>query len=194
MTLTAGVVAVQGATRAHTEAFGRLADELDREITVRSVRQAGVLPDCDMVAIPGGESTTISRLIAEQGLADELREHVRSGRPLLATCAGLIVAASDPGDDRVASLDLLDARVERNAFGRQRDSFEVPVTVAGLDEPFPGVFIRSPVVSDPGDATVLARHNGHIVAVRDGPIVATAFHPELTPDARIHHLTFADEA
>lgn len=188
MSLTAGIVAVQGATRAHEAAFARLEASIGREIDVRPARSSGVIPSCDIVAMPGGESTTISRLIDSQGLAEELREHIEQSKPLLATCAGLIVAASDPGDDRVDGLGLLDVSVERNAFGRQRDSFEAPITVAGLEEPFPAVFIRAPVITDPGETTVLASHADRPVAVRSGSIVATSFHPELTEDDRLHRL------
>lgn len=192
MALTAGVVAVQGAVRAHRAAFEQFGASVGHEIDVLHVRTAGQLAACDLVAMPGGESTTIGRLIDEQGLASELREHVTAGKPLLATCAGLIVAATDPGDDRVNGLGLIDVRVERNAFGRQRDSFEAPIDVSGLDEPFPGVFIRAPVVGDPRDTTVLARHDGNIVAVEAGSVTATAFHPELADDPRLHQLAFGD--
>lgn len=186
--LTAGVVAVQGAARAHVDAFERLGERAGMPIEAVAVRTPGRLADCDVVALPGGESTAISRLIERQGLASELRAHVAAGKPLLATCAGMIVAASDPGDDRVGGLGLLDVAIERNAFGRQRDSFEVPLALAGLDRPFPAVFIRAPAVTDAGGATVLATHDGRPVAVRSGPVLATAFHPELTDDVRVHRL------
>lgn len=192
MSLTAGVVAVQGNTRAHEAAFQDLGTTIDRDIEVIGVRREGILPNCDMIALPGGESTTISKLVHTQGLADELREHVAANKPLLATCAGLIVVASEPADERVTSLDLLDVSVERNAFGRQRDSFEAELDVDGLADPFPGVFIRAPIVGDPGEASVLATLDDHVVAVRSGPIVGTSFHPELSGDSRIHRLAFAD--
>ncbi|TYL38328.1 pyridoxal 5'-phosphate synthase glutaminase subunit PdxT [Natronococcus pandeyae] len=190
MTLVAGVVAVQGDVEEHAKAIERAARAHGREVTVHEVRESGIVPDCDLLAMPGGESTTISRLVHDQGIDDEIRDHVDAGKPLLATCAGLIVASSDANDDRVDELGLVDASVERNAFGRQKDSFEAPLEVAGLEEPYPAVFIRAPAIDDAGETDVLARWDGRPVAVRDGPVVATAFHPELTPDSRIHGLAF----
>ena len=112
---------------------------------------------------------------------------------MLATCAGLIVAASDAKDERVRTLDLVDVTVDRNAFGRQKDSFEAPLDVAGLDDPFPAVFIRAPLIDSVGEGVeVLAEWDGRPVASRQGTVVATSFHPELTPDSRIHDLAFFD--
>lgn len=190
MGLRAGVVGVQGDVIEHARAIERLSDNLGR-VTVEPVRRRGVIPSCDFVTLPGGESTTIGRLVHEQGIDEELRAHVDAGKPLLATCAGMIVAATDPGDVRVEPLGLIDVEVDRNAFGRQRDSFEASVSVSGFDTPFPGVFIRAPVVRDPRDTEVLASIDGRVVAVRDGPVVATAFHPELTADSRIHELALS---
>ncbi|OAQ51967.1 glutamine amidotransferase [Natrinema mahii] len=190
MSLTAGVVAVQGDVEEHAAAIERAAAARDREVAVREIRESGLVPDCDLLAMPGGESTTISRLIRDEGIAPEIRNHVAAGKPLLATCAGLIVASSDPNDDRVDQLDLLDVGVERNAFGRQKDSFEAPLEVDGLDDPYPAVFIRAPAIDSVGDAEVLATWDDRPVAVRQGSVVGTSFHPELTPDSRIHGLAF----
>ncbi|SEW17532.1 pyridoxal 5'-phosphate synthase glutaminase subunit PdxT [Natrinema salifodinae] len=190
MSLTAGVVAVQGDVEEHAAAIERAAAARDHAVTVHEIRESGIVPDCDLLAMPGGESTTISRLVHSEGIAPEIRDHVAAGKPLLATCAGLIVASSDPNDDRVDDLGLIDVGVERNAFGRQKDSFEAPLDVAGLDEPYPAVFIRAPAIDSVGDADVLATWDDRPVAVRDGPVVGTAFHPELTPDSRIHGLAF----
>ena len=141
--------------------------------------------------MPGGESTTISRLIHREGIAEEIRDHVRAGKPILATCAGLIVCSRDAKDDRVDALGVVDVSVDRNAFGRQKDSFEAKVPVAELEEPFHAVFIRAPAIDDVGDGVeTLATVDGRPVAVRDGPVVATTFHPELTEDSRIHDLAF----
>ena len=193
MTLTAGVVAVQGDVSEHGDAVRRAAERRGRDAEVVEIRDAGVVPDCDVLLRPGGESTTISRLLHDEGIAAEIRDHVAAGKPVLATCAGLIVASTDAGDDRVRTLDLVDVTVQRNAFGRQKDSFEAPLDADGLDEPFPAVFIRAPVIADVGDAEVLAEWDGRPVAVRDGPVVGTSFHPELTDDDRIHELAFFAE-
>jgi 5'-phosphate synthase pdxT subunit len=193
MTLSAGVVAVQGDVSEHAEAIRLAAGSHDEDVDVTEIREAGLVPDCDVLLLPGGESTTISRLVHREGIASEIREHVDSGKPVLATCAGLIVAARDAGDERVDTLDVLDIVVERNAFGRQKDSFEAPLSVDGLVDPFHAVFIRAPVISEVGDAEILATWEGRPVAVRDGPVVGTSFHPELTGDHRIHDLAFFEE-
>ncbi|QLG49368.1 pyridoxal 5'-phosphate synthase glutaminase subunit PdxT [Natrinema halophilum] len=190
MSLTAGVVAVQGDVSEHAAAIERAAAAHGHEVTVRKIRESGIVPECDLLAMPGGESTTISRLIHGDGIAPEIQAHVAAGKPLLATCAGLIVASSNAGDDRVDELDVIDVSVERNAFGRQKDSFEAPLAVAGLDEPYPAVFIRAPAIDGVGEADVLATWDDRPVAVRDGPVIGTSFHPELTPDSRIHGLAF----
>jgi len=195
MTLHAGVIAVQGDVTEHADAIRRAGRAHDREAEVTEIRTAGTVPDCDLLLLPGGESTAISRLLQSEGIATEIVDHAEAGKPVLATCAGLIVAATDAGDDRVENLGIADVTVERNAFGRQKDSFEAPLDVAGLDEPFPAVFIRAPRIGEVGaDAEVLAEWDGHPVAVRDGPVVGTSFHPELTPDSRLHGLAFFEDA
>ena len=193
MSLVAGVVAVQGNVTEHTKAIERAAEAAGESVEVREIRESGVIPDCDFLALPGGESTTISRHVHAEGLAPEIRDHVAAGNPVLATCAGLIVASSDAQDDRIEELGVLDIAVDRNAFGRQRDSFEAPLEVDGLEDPFRAVFIRAPAVADARETEVLATWDGRPVAVRDGPVLATAFHPELTPDDRIHRLAFFED-
>ncbi len=191
MTLTAGVVAVQGDVSEHAAAIERAAAAHGEDSEVHEIRTAGTVPDCDVLLLPGGESTTISRQLQREGIAEEIIDHVDAGKPTLATCAGLIVASADAQDDRVDALNLVDVTVERNAFGRQKDSFEAPLDVAGLDEPFPAVFIRAPVIAEVYEGVeVLAEWDGRPVAVRDGPVVGTSFHPELTEDSRIHDLAF----
>lgn len=194
MSLKAGVVAVQGDVSEHADAVRRAADAHGESAEVVEIRTSGVVPDCDLLVLPGGESTAISRLLESEGIAPEIVEHVDNGKPVLATCAGLIVASRDAGDDRVSELGLVDVSVERNAFGRQKDSFEAPLDVDGLDEPYPAVFIRAPVIEDAGDTDVLATWDGRPVAVRDGPVLGLSFHPELTDDVRIHTLAFFEEA
>lgn len=193
MSLLVGVVGVQGDVSEHEEAFRRAGEALGFEIETVAVRESGVVPDCDAVALPGGESTTISRLLRREGIDEELREHIEAGKPTLATCAGLIVLG-DPNDERVDSLGLLDAKIDRNAFGGQRESFEADIEIEGLDEPFHAVFIRAPVVTGVGsDVDVLAEFDGEIVAVRQDNVVGTAFHPELTDDHRMHELLLRGE-
>ncbi len=195
MTLTAGVVAVQGDVSEHAAAIRRAARAHGRESDVREIRTSGTVPECDVLLMPGGESTAISRLLDRESIAPEIVAHVEAGKPMLATCAGLIVASTDPQDDRVDELGVLDVTVERNAFGRQKDSFEAPLDVAGLADPFPAVFIRAPVVSSVGpDVEVLATWEEYPVAVRQGPVLGTSFHPELTGDSRIHDLAFFEDA
>lgn len=194
MTLRAGVVGVQGDVSEHAAAIERAADGHGVSVEVIQIRDAGLVPACDILSMPGGESTTISRLLEREGIAGEIREHVTKGKPLLATCAGLIVASRDAKDERVSTIDVLDITVDRNAFGRQADSFETDLAIVGLDNPFHAVFIRAPVIDEVGnDVEVLASYDGRPVAVRQGPIVGTAFHPELTDDSRIHWLAFFDD-
>ncbi|PSP94228.1 pyridoxal 5'-phosphate synthase glutaminase subunit PdxT [Halobacteriales archaeon QS_4_62_28] len=191
MTLTAGVIAVQGDVSEHAAAIERAAQAHGEDSEIHEIRQSGIVPDCDVLLLPGGESTTISRLLHREEIAEEIIDHVAANKPVLATCAGLIVASTDPQDDRIEELDLVDVTVQRNAFGRQKDSFEAPLDVTGLGDPFPAVFIRAPVISEVGEGVeTLAEWDGRAVAVRDGPIVATSFHPELTEDSRMHDLAF----
>ena len=192
--MIAGVIAVQGDVSEHAAAIRRAAAAYDTDCEVREIRTSGTVPECDVLLMPGGESTTISRLLADEGIDDEIRAHVEAEKSVLATCAGLIVAARDAKDDRVSTLGVIDVSVDRNAFGRQKDSFEAPLQVTGLNEPFPAVFIRAPLIDTVGeDVEVLADWEGTPVAVRQGPVVATSFHPELTPDARLHQLAFFRE-
>jgi 5'-phosphate synthase pdxT subunit len=192
--MKAGVIAVQGDVAEHAAAVRNAAAAHDESAEVVEVRDAGIVPDCDVLLMPGGESTTISRLIHREGIAAEIRDHVAAGKPILATCAGLIVCSTDAKDDRVEPLGLVDVSVDRNAFGRQKDSFEAKIPVTDLEDPFHAVFIRAPAIDDVGpDVETLATVDGRPVAVRDGPVVATAFHPELTDDPRIHDLAFFPE-
>jgi len=191
MSLLAGIVAVQGDVAEHADAIERAGEAHGRDVETVTIRESGIVPDCDLLCLPGGESTAISRLLAREGIDEEIIAHVSAGKPTLATCAGLIVAARDANDERVATLDVLDVTVDRNAFGRQKDSFEASLDVAGLNEPFPAVFIRAPLIDSVGeDVDVLARVNEKPVAVRQGPVLGTSFHPELTTDSRIHGLAF----
>lgn len=195
MSIRAGVVAVQGDVREHAEAIRRAGRASGFDVEVIEIRRAGLVDSCDVLLLPGGESTTISRLVHSEGISPEITAHVDAGKPLLATCAGLILASNDAGDDRVDPLGLLDITVERNAFGRQRDSFETLLPVDSFEEPFPAVFIRAPAIEAVGPSVdVLATIDGRPVAVRDGSVVGLSFHPELTGDSRIHELALFDAA
>lgn len=195
MSIRAGVVAVQGDVREHAEAIRRAGRANETTVELVEIREAGLVDSCDVLFLPGGESTTISRLVHSEGIASEIRAHVDAGKPMLATCAGLILASTDAGDDRVDPLGLLDITVERNAFGRQRDSFETLLPVDSFDEPFPAVFIRAPAIEQVGPSVdVLATIDGKPVAVREGPVVGLSFHPELTTDSRMHDLALFDTA
>jgi 5'-phosphate synthase pdxT subunit len=182
---TIGVLALQGDFAEHAASLAAVGAE------AREVRLPAQLSGLDGLIIPGGESTTIARLLAAYELLDPLAAMGRSGFPIWGTCAGAIILAERaPGLDR-PNLALLDIGVQRNAFGRQIDSFETDLPVPVLGEPpFHAVFIRAPVITDVGpNAEVLAQlPDGRIVAARGGSLLATAFHPELSGDGRFHRL------
>jgi 5'-phosphate synthase pdxT subunit len=174
------VLASQGDFAAHVRVLGSLdADAVE----VRSAKQ---ITGVDALVIPGGESTTIAKAIERDGLEPAIRAHVESERPLLGTCAGMIVCDRE-------HLGLVDAVARRNAFGRQLASFEADLEVRGLGpEPLRAVFIRAPWIEDHGPGVeVLASIYDHPVAIRQGPVVLAAFHPELTDDSRLHALLMA---
>ena len=179
-TLKVGVLALQGDFEAHAKTLRRLGAE------PREVRTPTDMEDLDALVIPGGESTTIGKMIDSAGLEPALRAHHETGRPILGTCAGLIVC--DAGH-----LGFIDATAKRNAFGRQLQSFEADLEVEGAgDEPLRAVFIRAPWVERHGaEVEVLASYEGHPVAIREGSVLACAFHPELTDDPRFHAIFMA---
>jgi len=178
--LRVGVLALQGDFEAHARTLRQLGAEPSE------VRVPRDLEGLDALIIPGGESTTIGKLIESAGLEPALRAHHTSGRPILGTCAGLIVCDAE-------HLGFLDVTARRNAFGRQLQSFEADLEVEGAgDEPLRAVFIRAPWVERRGPGVeVLASHGGHPVAVREGSVLACAFHPELTDDPRFHAIFMA---
>ncbi|WP_343710397.1 pyridoxal 5'-phosphate synthase glutaminase subunit PdxT [Mycobacterium sp.] len=186
-----GVLALQGDTREHVAA---LREAGASPVPVRRRRE---LDAVDALVIPGGESTTMSQLLRELDLLEPLRTRLADGFPAYGACAGMILLASeilDAGVGGRAAVPLfgIDMTVRRNAFGRQVDSFEGDIAFAGLDGPVHAVFIRAPWVERVGDGVqVLARAAGHVVAVRQGRVLATAFHPEMTGDRRIHRLFVA---
>jgi len=183
--LRIGVLAIQGDFLEHRQALHRLG------VDAPEVKLPGQLDAIDGLIIPGGESTTIVQLIDIYGFRQALTERVRSGMPLWGTCAGMIVIADRLADRRPEPLHLMDIDVSRNAFGRQIDSFEENIELCEVPgPPFRAVFIRAPVVDRAGDSVkVLAKAgNGRPVAVRQEHMLATAFHPELTGDDRVHQL------
>lgn len=153
------------------------------------VRTSEEVEGVDALVVPGGESTTIGKLAERFGLLEPLRRRIRDGMPTFGTCAGMIFLATALTEGSQPLLGELDIVVQRNAFGRQNDSFEADLEVAGLDQPFHAVFIRAPWVEKVGNGVeLLARVNDHPVMVRQGRILAASFHPELTDDDRIHRL------
>jgi 5'-phosphate synthase pdxT subunit len=178
-----GVLAMQGAYREHLRALEECGAQ------TRPVRLRADLEGLDGLVIPGGESTSMQILLERMGLFDALRSAVNAGMPTLGTCAGMIMLARriTDGRDGQRGLDALDVAVRRNGYGRQVDSFEAPLDVRGLEGgPFPGVFIRAPLVEEAGGVEVLAELDGHPVAVRQGHVLALSFHPELSDDTRLH--------
>ena len=178
-----GVLALQGDFREHREVLERL------EVSVTEVRLPRDLAGLDGLILPGGESTTIVRLLGTSGLLDPLRSLARDGFPIWGTCAGMILLAKRLDASGIPALEAMDIAVRRNAFGRQVDSFEADLSMPILGAlPFHAVFIRAPIIEQVGPGVeVLARlADGTPVAARQGRLLATAFHPELTPDLRLH--------
>jgi 5'-phosphate synthase pdxT subunit len=182
-----GVLALQGDFAEHIASLRACGVENIDAIEVRTLAQ---LQSVDGLIIPGGESTTIARLLIAFDLMDPLRLRIREGLPVWGTCAGAIMLATEVTNLDRPPIAAMDITVERNAFGRQIDSFEEDLTVTGLDGPLHAVFIRAPVITRAGAGVdVLCRlEDGRIVAARQGRLLATAFHPELTPDHRMHAL------
>lgn len=178
-----GVLALQGDFREHLKALTELgADAFE-------VRTPAELDGADALIIPGGESTTIGKLADRFGLIAPLRDRINEGMPVYGTCAGMILLASSVTGGEQHLLGVLDVVVERNAFGRQNESFEADVEIAGFDTPFPAVFIRAPWVAKLGAGVeALATISEHPVMIRQGSILATSFHPELTGDYRVHRM------
>lgn len=188
MTVHVGVLALQGDTREHLAALREAGADAS------TVRRRSELDGVDALVIPGGESTAMSHLLREFDLLEPLRERLAGGMPAYGSCAGMILLANEildagvPGREAVP-LGGIDMTVRRNAFGRQVDSFEGDIDFEGLDGPAHAVFIRAPWVERVGpQVQVLARAGDHIVAVRQGSVLATAFHPEMTGDRRVHKL------
>jgi len=178
-----GVLAVQGAFAEHIAVLRQL------EVDSAPVRLPHQLAGLDGLIIPGGESTSISKLMLDYDLMEEIRNLARNGLPVFGTCAGMILLAKELSDSDAESLGLMDIKVRRNAFGRQPDSFETELSIPVLgDKPFPAVFIRAPIIERANsNVEILAKlANGTCVTARQGKLLACAFHPELTSDLRLH--------
>jgi 5'-phosphate synthase pdxT subunit len=178
-----GVLALQGAFREHVLMFEALG------AAAVTVRLPGQMEGLDGLVIPGGESTAIAKLMRTYGFYDAIRQRHDAGMAVWGTCAGAILLAREIGDalPDQEPLGLMDISVQRNAYGRQVDSFEAPLDMRHLGDPFPGVFIRAPLIERVGaEVEVLAEHDGRIVAARERDRLATTFHPELTGDTRVH--------
>ncbi|WP_343387033.1 pyridoxal 5'-phosphate synthase glutaminase subunit PdxT [Candidatus Amarobacter glycogenicus] len=183
--MTVGVLALQGDFREHREMLERMGH------TVREIRKPAQLDALDALIIPGGESTTIARLILSNGFQQPLRDFCASGRPVWGTCAGAILLAGQVDNLDRPGIETMNIQVRRNAFGRQVDSFEADLNVEGLSgPPFRAVFIRAPLIERvfPPARAICVLEDGTIVAARQGNLLATSFHPELTGDSRLHEL------
>ncbi|MGU3473676.1 pyridoxal 5'-phosphate synthase glutaminase subunit PdxT [Paenibacillus sp. D51F] len=181
MTQKIGVLALQGAVAEHIRSLQAAGAEA---VAVKRVED---LEQLDGLVIPGGESTTIGKLMRKYGFIEALREFHEAGKPLFGTCAGLIVLAKTIEGGEEPHLGLMDMTVVRNAFGRQRESFETELAIQGIDNPVRAVFIRAPLIGEVGSGVeVLSTHNGEIVAAREGTMLAASFHPELTDDYSLH--------
>ena len=191
--MNVGVLAVQGAVQEHLDILKKAMSGLDISGSPIGVRRLEDFQKVSALIIPGGESTTISKLLQKNSLFDPVRERAEEGMPIMGTCAGCILMAME-GDQAVAKTDtqllsLMDMAVIRNAFGRQRESFEADLDILGFNGAFRGAFIRAPAISRIwGGCSVLSTFEDSIVMARQGARFALAFHPELSGDTRIHEM------
>lgn len=182
-----GIVGFQGDVSEHIEAIERLSkkDRIDvKPIMVKSVED---LEKVDGLIIPGGESTTIYKLLKQYSIFNAIKDRISNGMPVMGTCAGIILLSRDTGDDRVEGMGALDAVVSRNAYGRQIDSFIDEIDIKGVGK-FRAVFIRAPAIDSTGDVEILSEYRGKAVMIRKEKVLGMTFHPELTEDIRIHRL------
>ena len=193
MSISIGVLSIQGDVQENLLSTKDAIDELGIDANVSDVRTPEEISQLDGLIIPGGESTTIGQLSLVNGSLKVLKEKIQNGMPVLGICAGMIML-SNTANDRVVGktdqplLDIFDIKLERNSFGRQKESFESDVSLDSINIPkFNGVFIRAPSVSDVGsDVEILSKFNDRIIAIKKGNVIGTAFHPELTEDISLH--------
>ena len=184
-----GVIGVQGAVTEHIESARKALARLNLRGEAIWIRKREQLESVSALIIPGGESTTISKLMSKNGLFENVKKLGEKGLPIMGTCAGLIILARKVrgGVPAQSFLELLDVEVLRNAYGRQVDSFEAPITLTFSEKPFPGVFIRAPrILKVYGKAKPLAYHREEVVGVEQGNLIGLSFHPELSDDTRLH--------
>ena len=192
MSTKIGILAVQGDVAENLSSLVASIAELNEDATVKVVTTPEEISEVDGLVIPGGESTTIGQMSLVNGSQKVIKQKVESGMPVLGICAGMVLLASNASDKVVGKteqplFDFLDIELERNSFGRQRESFEADISMDSIGIPnFNGVFIRAPAISSAGDVEVLAKFNEKIVAIKKGNIIGTSFHPELTDDLAVH--------
>ncbi|MFT8322103.1 MAG: pyridoxal 5'-phosphate synthase glutaminase subunit PdxT [Bacillus sp. (in: firmicutes)] len=189
--VTIGVLGLQGAVREHVQAIEA------NGVNAVVVKHKEQLADLDGLIIPGGESTTMRRLIDKYDFMDSLKGFAKSGKPMFGTCAGLILLAKSIDGSDEPHIGVMDVKVARNSFGRQKDSFEADLDIAGVAEDFTAVFIRAPHIISAGEnVEILAKHEERIVAAREGQFLGCSFHPELTDDHRLtgYFINMAKEA
>ena len=181
-----GVIGFQGDVEEHIDVFMNISREQNRDVSPVSVRRKEDLKGVSGIVIPGGESTTIYKLTKEYEIYNEVKRMVlENDVPFMGTCAGLILSSADTADDRVTGMGILDVKINRNAYGRQFQSFIKSIDIEGIGK-FTAVFIRAPIIRDPGSCKVMAYDRGNPVMVRSGKRIGLTFHPELTHDLRIH--------
>ena len=193
MSINVGILSIQGDVQENLLSTKSAIDELRLDVKVSEVKTPDEISQLDGLIIPGGESTTIGKLSLVNGSLKILKEKIENGMPVLGICAGMIML-SKTADDHVVGktdqplLDILDINLERNSFGRQKESFEADISIDPIGIPkFNGVFIRAPSISDVGSGVeILSKFNERVVAVKKGNVIGTAFHPELTEDTSIH--------
>lgn len=193
MSITIGILSIQGDVQENLLSTKSAIDELRLDVKVSEVKTPDEISQLDGLIIPGGESTTIGKLSLVNGSLKILKEKIENGMPVLGICAGMIML-SKTADDHVVGktdqplLDILDINLERNSFGRQKESFEADISIDPIGIPkFNGIFIRAPSISDVGSGVeILSKFNERVVAVKKGNVIGTAFHPELTEDTSIH--------
>jgi 5'-phosphate synthase pdxT subunit len=185
-----GILNIQGDVSEHAEMARQALEDLGLKGNVIYVKSLFDLEKINGLIIPGGESTTISRLLKTTGLFEKIRERALKGDlGIMGTCAGTIVISKETGDPRVLPMGIIDIEIKRNAYGRQYSSFQVMLKIKGLDKPFPAVFIRAPIIKNvSNDVEIMATYGDDIVFVKKGKIFAMTFHPELTNDNRIHRM------